>query len=153
VLTFISAVFALTGQGSDEWEPVSELNRTDADVTLMMLTQNAIGYLARSDDPWMPAHTPVGDTWIGDYLVNLLACIDQYQICNPNKGAGPSACTKLSGQVPVLAELSLPGNAADLSLHQYWTAARILTVAVTMNMYNAIESRGASALNGQSNFH
>ena len=86
------------------WEPDATLNRTDADITLMMLSQNDIVYTAPSDDPWMPAHIEVNNptsstssrqkVWVGDYYVNLMGCIDQYQICNPNKN-DPSACTKL----------------------------------------------------------
>ena len=119
-----------------------------------MLNQNSIYYDIPSDDPWMPAHmrleTRVGPTYVGDYAANLLGCIDQYQICNPNKGN--SACTKLSGQHPVINELGLPGNAADLNEHQTWAAVLILESALRMSMYYAVEGRGAAALNGQSCF-
>jgi hypothetical protein len=137
MLIYVSAVMALTGQAS-AWDPVPLLNRTDADVTLMMLNQNDIAYLEPSDDPWVPAHHESNGIWVGDADVNIMACIDRYQICNPNKGNGLSACTKLSGEVLVLAELGLPGNAADLNYHQLWTAGRILEVAIMMNMYHAV---------------
>ena len=117
-----------------------------------MLNQNNVIYEAPSDDPWISAHTYIntssGDVWAMDYPVNLLGCIDQYQICNPNKGN--SACTKLSGQGPVMRELGLPGNAADLNEHQSWAAVRILEFAIGMSMYYTVEGRGASALNGRS---
>jgi hypothetical protein len=153
VLMYVSTVYTTADTPSPAWEPVPLLNRTDADVTLMMLNQNDVVYSAPSDDPWMPAHRQLDPGyWVGDYSLNLMACTDQYQICNSNRGNGPSACTKLSGHVPVMAELGLPGNAADLNYHQTWTAVRILTNAVTMSMYHAVSGRGASALNGQSNF-
>src|SRR5437763_13064761 len=79
ILIYVSAVMALTGQAS-AWDPVPLLNRTDADVTLMILNQNDIGYLDRSDDPWMPAHHESNGIWVGDAAVNIMACIDQYQI-------------------------------------------------------------------------
>jgi hypothetical protein len=150
VLTYVSAVnyFADSPEMS-WWKPDPLLNRTDADVTLMMLNQNAVDYSAPSDDPWMPAHKPIGSNWEADHALNLLACLDQYQICNPNKGNDPTACTKLSGEVPVTAELESPGNAVGLNKPQYWTVTRILPVALLMNMFNIVQGRGASALNGQ----
>lgn len=115
-----------------------------------MLNQNSINYEVPSDDPWIPAHFPVntssGVLYRGDYNANLLGCTDQYQICNPNKGN--SACTKLSGQRPVLHELGLPGNTVDLNEHQTWAAVRILESAIRMSMYYAVQGRGAGALNG-----
>jgi hypothetical protein len=153
LLTYVSAVHAIAASNS-EWKPDALLNRTDADITLAMLNQNDIGYPAPSDDPWMPAHIKLNSTdfWIGDYSLNLMACIDQYQICNPNTGSGPSSCTMLSGQVPVIAELGVPGNTVGLNEYQMGAANRILITADTMSIYYAVASRGASALNGQSTF-
>ncbi|TKA30936.1 hypothetical protein B0A54_14544 [Friedmanniomyces endolithicus] len=39
------------GSGSI-WMPIPELNRTDADVTLLILAQNSIDYNVPCDDPW-----------------------------------------------------------------------------------------------------
>jgi hypothetical protein len=117
----------------------------------MMLNTNDIIFEASSDDPWIPAHkkwidpdTGNSSFWTSDFLVNLLACTDQYQVCNPNKGG--SACTKLSGQFPVLKELEL--NTPGLNDHQMWAAIRVMEVANLMNMHSSVHGRGAAALNG-----
>jgi hypothetical protein len=64
------------------WRPDPKLNRRDANVTLMMLAQNEVSYLAPSNDPWMPAHTQdvtiSSSIWVGDFDANLLGCTDQY---------------------------------------------------------------------------
>ena len=124
----ISATYSLADRVSP-WQPIPDLNRTDGDVTLIMLNQNDIYYEVPSDDPWIPAHTKTnkGDIYIRDYYANLLGCVDQYQVCNPN--TGHSACTKLSGFGPVLHELGVPGNTADLNYPQTWAAVRILEAA------------------------
>jgi hypothetical protein len=104
----------------------------------------------------MPAHsqlnTSSGTIWQADYFVNLMGCIDQYQICNPNRGNDSSACTKLLGQSTVLGELASSGYATGFSYHQIFTAMRILQNPATMAMYNAVEGRGGSSLTGWSTF-
>ena len=122
-----------------------------------MLTQNDVVYLAPSDDPWMPAQGKVPGTGtsicVAEYNLNLMGCIDQYQICNPQKGNDPSACTKLSGQVAVSTELVWNGkDIMGLNDHQSLTALRIMGNAISMGMFTAVEGRGASALNGGSTF-
>src|SRR4051794_570982 len=69
----------------------------------MMLNPNGFKYTAPVDDLWFSVHDKVevpdqlrpAAVWIPDYLINMLGCIDQYQICNPRK-PGESGCTKLS---------------------------------------------------------
>jgi hypothetical protein len=147
LLTYVSAVYALASAGSP-WESDALLNRTDADVILMMLNQNAVAYENPSDDPWMPAHTQANSVWRRDYPLTLMACAEQHQICNPSKGKSPSACTKLMGQDQVLPALG--NGAADVNDYQAWTAIRILMNAITMSIYYVVQGRGGSALNGQS---
>jgi hypothetical protein len=74
----------------------------------MMLMQNGIGYFERSDDPWVTAQKKLNTKgtypgtnksltlWYKNHEINLLGCVDQYQVCNPNK-PGDSGCTKLGG--------------------------------------------------------
>ena len=118
-----------------------------------MLNQNDVAYEVPSNDPWMPAHTEMEDSlgpfWVRDYYVNLMGCIEQYQMCNPNKGNDPSACTKLSASSQVLVEMALNGENMGLNLYQFSIAGRIMENAAAMNMYSVVSSRGASALNGQ----
>jgi hypothetical protein len=134
-----------------QWSPVPSLQRSDADVTLMMLAQNAITYLAPSNDPWMPAHlTAEGNgirIWVGDYDVNLMGCIDQYQICNPNI-PGDAGCTALSGSVKVMNSLGQPEGLLGMNAEQRWTIQRFLVTSIFRSMFYAVQGRGASALNG-----
>jgi len=118
-----------------------------------MLNQNDVAYEVPSNDPWMPAHTEMEDSlgpfWVRDYYVNLMGCIEQYQMCNPNKGNDPSACTKLSASSQVLVEMVSNGENMGFNLYQISIAGRIMENAAAMNMYSVVSSRGASALNGQ----
>jgi hypothetical protein len=148
----LRAASAISGFSSNTtWKPDALLNRTDADITLMMLNQNTISYQAVSDDPWMPAHEPVDDlnsSYVGDYDLTLLGCAEQHQICNPNAVNGTTKCTRLTGGLQVLFELGSTGNTVGLNIYQQYTANRILRHADLMNMFNAVFGRGAAALNG-----
>ncbi|EAW06581.1 uncharacterized protein ACLA_082720 [Aspergillus clavatus NRRL 1] len=128
------------------WFPDPSLNRTDADLTLMMLAQNSVNYVTPSDDPWMPAHVDLNVTYMGDYYVNLLGCIDQYQFCNPNL-AGDAGCTKLGGIHSVAQDMILRNQRLSFSEDQATTIGRFLSAADYRSMYYAVQGRGGSALN------
>ena len=71
------------------WQPIPALSRDDADTSIFFLSSNGIGYSAPVEDPWFSATTKAnysgldgnGDLYETDYLVNVLACIDQHQFC------------------------------------------------------------------------
>jgi hypothetical protein len=137
-----------------QWSPAPSLQRSDADVTLMMLAQNDVTYLAPSDDPWMPAHVGgEGDgqhIWVGEYDVNLMGCIEQYQICNPNI-PGDAGCTALSGSLEVFDSFGQPDGLLGMNAEQRSTIQRFLLTSIFRSIYYAVKGRGASALNGS--FH
>jgi hypothetical protein len=68
------------------WNPIPQLNRTDADVTLFSLANEAI-YNEPVSDPWFFAQTPEHDDsgnllgYISDEPLSFLACAEQYQVC------------------------------------------------------------------------
>lgn len=109
-------------------------------------------YLTPSDDPWMPAH--ISDTieeiqrWLGDHDINLMECIDQYQICNPNRDE-ESGCTILGGSLSAVHDLSRRSTELAMNEQQVWTAARFLITASHRTMYYNVQGRGSSALNGR----
>ncbi|KAH8745710.1 hypothetical protein BGZ57DRAFT_946213 [Hyaloscypha finlandica] len=133
----LSAVNAFAGYTPNtSWVPDALINRTDADITLMILNQNTM------------AHEPVDDqnsSYIGDSDLRLLACAEQYQICNPNAVTGPAGCTLLTRELPLLWELS--SNTVSLNFYQEYTVIRIQEHISWMNIFHAVSGRGAAALN------
>ncbi|KAK4697740.1 hypothetical protein P7C71_g386, partial [Lecanoromycetidae sp. Uapishka_2] len=136
---------ALAGVTSG-WLPVPALNRTDADVSILFLTQNSVSYTSPVADPFFSANIVINDTVDGvtdttyeaDLYVSALACTDQYQYCNPNNGR----CTSLTASNLLLPELgSLDLNAAQLA-----TYARFVYMLNFQGLYSTVVSRGASAL-------
>jgi hypothetical protein len=97
------------------WTPIPSLDRTDADVSLFFLAANKMSYLAPVDDPWFSAHKGYNITqythnrtnssivgyWYTDYYVRVIACADQYRICNPST----NNCTALNGWYAVLRQI------------------------------------------------
>lgn len=82
--------------------PVDALNVPNADISIHFLASNSVGYVKKVDDLWFSATKPeellAGDginviRYLPDRAVSVMACIDQYQICNAN--SSPSACTIL----------------------------------------------------------
>lgn len=101
------------GRGPNPRVPIPELNRTDADVTLLILAQDQVDYDVPSDDPWFSAHLEhnttaagIGLVWyVGDNYFNNLACADQHQFSNPSSAVLDGSCTSLTDGTTVIEEL------------------------------------------------
>ncbi|KAL8719745.1 MAG: hypothetical protein Q9225_003289 [Loekoesia sp. 1 TL-2023] len=138
----------LANAGSSQtWIPISQLNRTDADVTLMFLAPNEVQYLLPVTDPLFTATLPgivLPSTdgnityYSPDYTVSVLGCTEQYQCCNPTN----AKCTSLSGSDIMSREVGSIGlNGAQGATFQSLSYA-----LVTQSIYYSVSSRGASAL-------
>ncbi|PVH71856.1 hypothetical protein DL98DRAFT_612986 [Cadophora sp. DSE1049] len=74
------------------WEPMNDLNRTDADVSIFFLNSNGMKYSQQVFDPLFYADRATSGslrneniTFYGTTnLTSVLACTDQYQVQNPN---------------------------------------------------------------------
>jgi hypothetical protein len=128
---------------------------------MMMLNQNGVMYLQRSDDPWITAevennlsleNTTFSKTlWSKSYEANLLVCVDQYQVCNPSR-SGDSGCSKLGGQMSAfLSAFELDGDMSTLGFNmaQLTTISRFLSANTDRSMYSSVNGRGGAALNGK----
>lgn len=86
----------------DSFQPIPELNRTDADVTLWILRNRAI-YTGQVHDPLFQATTPwsVGTLqfYKPDSTITALACTEQYSFCNS------ANCTTLDALKPITKDL------------------------------------------------
>jgi hypothetical protein len=139
-----------------QWNPIYPFNRTDGEVTLMMLNPNGVKYTAPVDDPWFSAHNQVNITtqtvsmtvWMPDYLVNMLGCIDQYQICNA-RIPGDSGCTRLSSAYKIQQELADNVAILDSDMVKVTTFLRFVWDIRSRTMYSSVAGRGANALNGK----
>jgi hypothetical protein len=94
--------------------PISELNRTNADLDLLFLLQgSAVQYSKPVNDPWFEAKSPKsvpyeyqpghfrnGTAYNPDLSISTVGCAMQYQWCS-NPGTGSvSICTDLTGIEP-----------------------------------------------------
>lgn len=127
-----------------QWQPIPKLNRTDADVSLYYLAHNSMVYLSPSFDPWISAHAKLDgvDSYYGSPTTSLMGCIDQYQICDPNRPRA-TGCSKLGSL------LQVPGIHLGLNNHQIATAGRFMETAYDRSMFRSVQGRDASALNGK----
>lgn len=134
----------------DGWTPIVALNRTDADVSLFLLAPNSVLYVAPVADPFFAASLPIAvpnldgtntTFYTADQYVSAIACIDQYQYCNPKTGR----CTSLTS-VSVLNSNLDQLDDIDLNVAQLNTAEQIGFAVPYMGTFNSVLSRGAQAL-------
>jgi hypothetical protein len=89
------------GKGLGMFAPRPEINRTDAEISLLFLDPGTTLYVNQTNDPWFEATTP---TYVAtpvsnrslyyqpDEPVGVLACTWQSWFCNPNLPDTPSRC-------------------------------------------------------------
>ena len=138
--------FIAYGNGGNDpaWIPHPDLIREDADVSLFLLAANSVYYDGPVSDPFFSANIQretVGEEtqyWAPDYYITALACIDQYQLCNPSN----HLCTNLNSSNSIFS------SALQLSLtsRQELSASRIGLSAATLSMFSSTEGRGKGAL-------
>ena len=114
----------------------------------MFLAANNVKYEAPVLDPFFSATAPTPPMQLSDgsnhtyyesdYLVNVLACTDQYQICN----AANKKCTSLTGHSLLQEEVT------NLNLNdvQRSTALRLDYATTFQSTYSSVRSRGAGGL-------
>lgn len=90
------AYAGISREGESVFEPIKQLNRTDADVSLYTLF-TTVYYDGPVNDPWFLATDPIelDDTYNKEIgyrnrrVGNTIACTEQYQFCDK----GPTSCT------------------------------------------------------------
>ena len=69
------------------WQPIPDLRRADADVSVVFLSQNSMKYLQPVDDPFFGAHRRNEEsgtvTYAADEITTVMGCAEQYQLRNP----------------------------------------------------------------------
>jgi hypothetical protein len=129
------------------WIPVNEFNRTDGDVSVYFLAQNSVAYLAPVFDPFFSANGTARPIDLGlsrnlakpDHLVNVLGCVDQYQVCNPVT----SACSSLGGLYHLAVNL-IQNTTLGLNKAQQVSAGRLQYASLSSKTYDSVEGLGAS---------
>ncbi|KAI1176643.1 hypothetical protein F4777DRAFT_545388 [Nemania sp. FL0916] len=103
---------------SSQFVPISELLRSDGDVSIVFLSGNGVIFQERMDDEWYRATDPAGINYFYDSngsnrtvyrpaeAASPMGCVEQFQWCNtayPNRsGCGPlaSATDSVDGAAP-----------------------------------------------------
>lgn len=160
--------FATAGRDWSPWVPIPSLNRTDADVTIFLISFNNIEFVGANDDPIFSAHINSTSTlgipvWKPDQNFSAMACAEQNQFCNPNKPQGsPSRCTKLTASellwennrledIQLLQENETKKlHNTSISLNSFQEViAGYASSAISVGMYYSVFSRGAASLKGE----
>jgi hypothetical protein len=148
----INTQFAAAGDTTyltSTFQPIPELNRTDADTTLTFLSFSKM-YEAAVDDPWFAAHRAEpyparmnqkinGTVFKRDRPVTTLGCAEQHQICtsgNSSSSSSPSHCTPMLGWL----QLARDGvEALNLTSRQSSTYYRVFQAAVEAIFSNILQ--------------
>jgi hypothetical protein len=131
------AVTGDTDLALSDFYPITELQRSDADLMLVFLSFNKF-YDEPVNDPWFSAteagpyplingsDTINGTIYSREKPVTTLACTEQYQVCNESSRRGENPkCTELTGFIPLV---SGPGgvNSLEWNSHQYVSLQRVV---------------------------
>ncbi len=138
--------------GFSDFDPVPELNSTDADVTLVFLVKNAVFFGLVSDplfsaqDVWYQGETPY---YYSLDRVSVLGCVEQHQLCNPNvKGAhGAGGRTAPNGLYSLGWTNASRVDSISLNARQTATATRLRSTSIFYNyLRETIARTGTHAL-------
>lgn len=83
--------------------PIPELVAADGALTIVFLSSKSVKYFEPSEDDWYRANKPGGNltdgspVWVQDGPASPLACLEQYQYCNPSLPPG-SNCGALTNR-------------------------------------------------------
>ncbi|OTA94167.1 hypothetical protein M434DRAFT_30179 [Hypoxylon sp. CO27-5] len=75
---------------SSTFAPIPELKTSTGDATLCFISSNAFFFVEPCDDPVFSTHVPHWDAtdnrtyYLGDRVVGVLGCLEQYKWCNPS---------------------------------------------------------------------
>ncbi|KAI1736478.1 hypothetical protein F4680DRAFT_432254 [Xylaria scruposa] len=129
-----------------EFQPIEELDRTDAEVALFFLSAGDIIYSHMVDDPWFSAHQSAGSYgsavqegsktfFHADEPATVLACANQEQFCRPNPGGQPICESLNDGYDHAASVQSLWPDDKKMQRYMAWsynsyvlTAANIRTI-------------------------
>ncbi|KIW16617.1 hypothetical protein PV08_03805 [Exophiala spinifera] len=161
----LQAYYAEGGANQTAWEPVPELSRTDADVTLFYLAQNNVVYANPVDDPFFSAHrvryAPFGTNrdalanvtvYAFDSWIDAMGCTDQHQICNSSPlNSSSQVCTPLTALLGVEEAILANGTdekSAHLAMNPYQlsTAVRVFEAVDGWAIFDVVNARGAAAM-------
>lgn len=137
--------------------PIPALNRSDGDITLILLAANSIVYEKPVTDPFFAASTlkPVilddgtNLTYYAPYsLVSGIACMDQHQFCNPTN----RKCTDLTSST-ALGINNDQFRQLGFKRAQYATAQHINVFTGPLTTYSSVGIRGPNALRASETIH
>lgn len=138
-----------TDAAESGWKPIPELNRTDADIVIMFLAQNNVAYAEPVDDPMFSAHRALGFGQVSsltyyqaDWFVNVMACTDQFQYCNPNT----QQCSGLMGIQQLIPFIVYENEKLGFNLIQQAIGVRMARHAYDSLIYQTVFAQGAGGL-------
>ncbi|KAH7228461.1 uncharacterized protein BKA55DRAFT_599013 [Fusarium redolens] len=127
---------------ASSWLPSEKFYLPDADLTLVWLLPNFVFSMTPIDDPFFGFHpNNISRKFCQpDNLVNIMACTDQYQVCNPKRQT--PICS------PLTAAVLLRDNISNIELNptQNVTARLILALNGADGIGSSLGGRGAGAL-------
>lgn len=139
------------GADFQTWNPNASFwpsNRTNADLSIFFLNGDHVTYDYQTYDPLFatgdnytePVNGEQVNGFTPEYYTNVLACIDQYQVCPANKDR--QYCSALSG----IYQLGKTLFDQDLNAAQLATARRIVSLGASLGTYASVAGRRSAAL-------
>ena len=134
--------FTFSPDEENDWNPISPLHLTDAEVTIFILSPNGVVYLDAVDDLMFAAHddTLTPGLYRADDHFQVLGCAERYQICPT--ATETSLCTALDSRSHVYQQIHYIG----LNQAQFTTAELVLNISETANVFTSVFPISSTAL-------
>lgn len=154
---FLNSVFAAANGSSGNFQPISGLQKGNADVSLISLVSNSL-YIDPVLDPWFSAQEIIDDLnafCLGDKRtvygrerpITTMGCTQQWQLCNTEspESDADEQCTAFMGLTQLQEYLVAPSKNIALNSHQLASANRVLGSAVSSSFYYVINALASSS--------
>lgn len=147
----VQIAFAADTEGEfSDFIPISQLARSDADVTLVFLSFTK-AYESAVDDPWFFAQSPEaypvrnnskainGTIYTREKPVTTLGCTEQHQVCvGPDSSrSGQNKCTPMMGAYQIITEPN-GVNSLNITPRQETTFERVFQSAVDSTFFQVL---------------
>lgn len=128
-------------------DPIPQIKTTSSDLSLLFITPNTVRFSEKCYDPVFSAtryqvNGTYNSFWYSDYFVSVVACSEEYQICNPSN----NKCTPKLGNYQLQQAMISNEDGLGLNAKQNATAYRLAIATTHSSIYYATFSRGAGAL-------
>ena len=136
------------------WAPKAQVNRSDADISLIFVSQNSVVYQEKVEDPFFKATEKIDvnladlglattiSSYRPDNYVSVMGCVDQYSFCNTQN----NFCTPAMGIYQMAEWIAFNNGQLNLNAIQRALAIRLIKTIKSSGVDSIVATLGENAI-------